>query len=123
MGYETTLIVGVTTNHKWYNHDKNCLDNDFNWFQEYARIDLCKAPAISRTVTKGQAMYFCAIDGNTQITVDRYGQKLFPHSAREILAQLKDSEDEYRRYKWAIALLENMVETADEPLHVLLFGH
>lgn len=122
--YETTLLIGKSTNMRWFDKQTQALSDEYNYFMVYAQIDLSKAPAVYTTIESGQKMYFFdTSDGNRSVIKDEYGSPLYAHSAGEILTQLKDTSDDYRRYKWAIALLESMIETAGEDLHVLLFGH
>lgn len=100
------------------------MTDDYHWFHVYAEIDLCVAPAVFKIIKNGQKMYFYGTGhGGTQITEDSYGEPLFAHPAKSILIQLKESDEDYRRYKWAIALLESMIETAGEEIHVLIYGH
>lgn len=63
-------------------------------------------------------------DGNTRLFEDRYGDPLYPVPIKTVLAALrKDAKNhEYRRFKWAVALLASMAKDTEE-LEVLLYGH
>ena len=131
MGYETVLAVG--TIHDGFFATKE--NESKNWFQVMAMVDLCKAGYDSELhklipkkseVDPAQAVYLYAPmgDGDTEVTEDRYGDKLHPVPLELVLAALrKDNEREnYRRFTWAIGLLESMVSTTED-LYVILYGY
>lgn len=108
------------------------------YFQVYAEIDLCKIGyedkplnALSAKSHKGPEKevyyFFGTTEGNKDGREDRYGERLYPIPAEEVLAALKDAQERegsepYRRFKWAIALLESMVDD-NEGIQVLFWGH
>jgi hypothetical protein len=122
MGYETKLIIGKATNQTY---------NNQTWFHDMATIDLSKCGYAShicqldhKNTDLSKIWYFYAEDGNTQITTDRYGAHFKPVPIGVVLDALKQDEENsrYRRYQWAIALLEAMIDDK-EGLSVLLYGH
>jgi len=130
MGYETILAVGSM--HEGYFASED--NKDKRWFQVMATVDLCKAgydsevlkllPKKSEVDPKDEVYLYAPMgDGDTNVTEDRYGDKLHPVSLEDVLAALrKDAErDTYRRFKWAIGLLESMATT--DNLHVILYGY
>jgi len=152
MGYETRLYVGKSTSltHDVYKRsDKPEIDgedvyypyekdNEGNlittgkkstWFEVMAMIDLCKTghgSEISKIDFKNtdESHYWYFYSGNKEIIDDNYGDKSKPIPISVVLEALKKDyqESEYRRFKWAIALLESMAEDKEE-LSVLFYGH
>jgi hypothetical protein len=108
------------------------------WFCVYAALDLCKLGydehalnlLLKRTHLAANAVknhlvhYFYGHDGNTRFTQDRYGEPLYPVPIKEVLSAVKElsQDDEYRRLKWADALLSSMAND-HEQLEVIFFGH
>ncbi|MCK5020052.1 MAG: hypothetical protein KAS32_23565 [Candidatus Peribacteraceae bacterium] len=101
------------------------------WFQIVATIDLCKCGDNSAIrdidcVNKDEShhWFWFENDGNTQTTEDRYGDKLKPVPINVVIQALKQDvkTDNYRRFKWALALLESMIDDK-EKLSVLFNGH
>ena len=107
------------------------------YFSIYAMVDLCKCGYDSKTYAlSGKShklgnenkdkyfYYFYGSDGNSQVVEDRYGDYMHAIPIQDVIdALIVDSqEDEYRRYKWAIALLNSM-NTDQENLEVLFFGY
>jgi len=99
------------------------------WFQVMAMIDLCKTGYETETskidwknTDKTRVWYF--YEGDISIKEDKYGEMFKPVPIETVLTALKkDNEtEEYRRFTWAIALLESM---KDDPqgLTVLFYGH
>lgn len=151
MGYETKLYIGKSTLvtgfdykrgepeldgdsvYRPYLKDEN---NEFiksgkkaTWFEVMAMIDLCKAGYESeihkidkKNTDENHFWYF--YENNSEITKDSYGEKLKPVPILTVLEALKkDNEyDPYRRFTWAIALLESMKDDKEE-LYVLIYGH
>lgn len=106
------------------------------WFDRYAILDLCKLgyqedplnALIASTFEKGKAneatVYFF-YEGNEQVKDDYYGSKMWPVPLSEVLQALNEMPAEameYRRLKWAKALLEAMASDP-EGLYVMFFGH
>jgi hypothetical protein len=124
MGYETKLIIGVKRED--YGHKKP------SWFDVYAEIDLCKCgygshiSALNQNSDKTKPeVYWYGYDGNTEFTKDRYDSCPKPVALRHVVHALKaDCENEdYRRFKWALALLESMeADNENENIEVLFFG-
>ena len=104
-------------------------DIEETYFQIYAEIDMCKIGSSHLmkvlTVNKDplKEIYWFGYDGNTRIHEDRYGDKPNETSIDDCIEALKldVQEDDYRRFKWALALLESMKEEKD--LSVIWFGH
>jgi len=127
MGYETELVVGKLTDHK-FGHETA------HWFKVYAVVDMCKmgydtlVATLDAHLPKGSepAVYWYAPtgDGNTMITEDSYGDMPKPLPIKTVVEALeKDMENEdYRRFKWALALLKSM-EDDPEGLSVLMWGY
>jgi hypothetical protein len=123
MGYETTLLIGKST---------DALKEDTaSFFHTYATIDLCKCGEGAldglESHHKGDPLvyWYYGTDGNHHDTEDRYGDKPVPLSINEVLQALYKhrANDNYRRFKWAIALLESMQHDSGENLQVLFYGH
>ncbi len=121
MGYETKLIVG----------QESGINESPKWFDIYAEINLCKCGYGSyihalESSHKGEPLvYWYGYDGNERITEDRYGEKPLPLPLKDVLGALrKDAKhDSYRRFKWAIALLEEMDKEENFDKTVLLYGY
>lgn len=109
-----------------------------HYFMAMASLDLCKLgyqdDALNRLIAqsfdKGKEMnskefhYFYEADGNTQLTEDKYGAVFWPVPVESVLSAMIEShgDSEYRRAKWAIALLASMAND-QEALEVIFFGH
>lgn len=106
------------------------------YFSIYAMVDLCRCDYNGKTSAlsaKSHKLgnenkdkyfyYFYGSDGNTQVE-DRYGDYMHAMPIKDAIKALTaDSQkDEYRRYKWAIALLNSMKDD-QENLEVLFFGY
>ena len=120
MGYETKLIIGITT----FNEGKD------NYFMKYAEVDLCKVAWFNdlndletHNLEEGTSWYFYSEDDNV-INEDDYGRKLTPLPLMYYITKLKESMEhsDYRRFKWALALLEAM-DIDSEPKYVIAYGH
>jgi len=151
MGYETKLLIvqpGHTGDeyvrshwviegeepYKPYKEDEN---GDWiktgrreTWVNVIATIDLSKCGYDSeihqidwKNTDKNHHWYWYGSDGNTQIKEDCYEEKSSLIPIDVVLTALKkDAEDsDYRRFKWAIALLESMED--DKTLSILFYGH
>ena len=126
MGYETQLIVGRAT------------DNEFQgkrYFMEYAAIDMCKMGSQSALYDLDWCnkkdsdepvweFYPPGGDGDTGVSVDRYGDVPKPIPIDLVIEALqKDAErEDYHRVRWAIALLTSIRDTTNDT-SVLLWGH
>ncbi len=128
MGYETQLLVGCDTN-------QNLSDGTF-FFMVEATVDMRKMgnselfnlPWVNHT-PKEKSWYFYAPcgDGDTPITKDCYDQYFKPIPIADAITALeKDVKKfDYRRLKWALALLKAMQadSTERENLSVILWGY
>lgn len=126
MGYETQLVVGLDTEQKY--------NEDGIYFMTYATVDMCKIgssalfnlPTVNKTPDK-KHWYFYSIcgDGNTPVTEDRYGDMFQPVPLDDVITALEQDvhDSNYRRFKWALALLKSIKETSTEELSVILWGH
>jgi hypothetical protein len=100
------------------------------YFQVMAMIDLCKCgydSEISKIDWKNKEMesvFWYFYYGSEETKEDHYGETPKPVIIKTVLDALrKDSErEDYRRFKWAIALLESM-EKDSENLQVLFYGY
>lgn len=128
MGYEVKVLVGKSTNFLQR-------EEKTNWFQIMGMVDLCK-PGHGSGISKlcqsieldkvAQKVYLYAPmgDGDTTVEEDCYGVKLKTIPLEIVLDALyADQEnDPYRRFKWAIALLEAMQDDL-ENLEIVLYGY
>lgn len=108
------------------------------YFMVMAEIDLCKTDydgplhalhkeSIKRAkeLAANHVVYFYGTDGNTQIKEDLYGDPFSPVRIETVLKVLKtelEIDPDYRRFKWAAALLESMANDSEE-LEVIFYGH
>jgi len=126
MGYETELLVGRDTGDSY--------SSEGQYFMVYAHVDMCKLgmtavldlPWVNKTPeVKKWYWYAPTGDGNTIITEDRYGDMPRPVPIADVITALKEDlvNSDYRRLKWALALLESMEENSGEELSVLLWGY
>lgn len=129
MGYEVQMLVGqVHENMKGFCDDTK----DKAWFQIYATVDLCK-PGYGAVVmklkddTKTDPVYMYPVmgDGDTQIAEDQYGAAIVPIAIQDVLEALHTDQrnDYYRRFQWAIALLESMQGEEQGQLSVAFWGY
>ena len=124
MGYEVRVYVGRVQ------HSSN--ETSGRWFQLWAMFELCK-PGYDSEIYKlcsdpaigNERVFFYADDGNTEITVDRYGKRLKAIPFDIVLKALETDQgnDSYRRFKVAVDLLRSIKEHAGEQLSVVLYGH
>jgi hypothetical protein len=101
------------------------------YFMVYAEIDLCKcgySSAIHKLdrVNKDESHFwewYSTGYGNDELTQDSYGDKPKPLPIPVVLEALEEDakDSDYRRFKWAIALLKSMQD--DDNLKVMLYGH
>ncbi len=129
MGYEIQMLVGrVHENQKGYSPDTK----DKCWFNVFANVDLCKpgnGTAIMKLkdAAKADPIYTYAImgDGDTEVVEDKYGDKIKPIPIQDVLEALyiDQRNDHYRRFSWAIALLEKMVHEENGQLSVAFWGY
>jgi len=126
MGYESQLIVGNATQQEY---------QGVRYFMIYGTIDMCKLGQHTALYELDWCnkkdseepvwgFYAAAGDGNTEITKDKYGDTPKPIPIALVIEALeKDAKvSDYRRLKWAIALLKSIQETTNDAT-VLLWGH
>ena len=124
MGYEVKLIVGVRTDQVNYKKPEQ------NWFHVYAEIDLSKIGTcpleklMFENQTKKPVVFWYGTDGNTTITEDRYGESYLPIPIKLVVKAVEKcvAGDDYRRFKWALALLKSM-QGNTEDISVVAYGH
>jgi hypothetical protein len=155
MGYETKLIIGKrsTPVPELKKHKNLRLEQDkqsayrplvirngkvvrtkktATYFNVYATVDLCKCGYSSniskidkKNLDKDNYIYF--YDGGMETNTDLYGEYMKPVPIKEVIEALRKDvfEDDYRRFKWALSLLESMesMESDSENIEVLFFGH
>ena len=126
MGYETELLIGKDTGQSF--------GDEGTYFQIYAHVDMCKMgnsslfdlPWVNNTPEKNK-WYFYPVcgDGETMVTEDCYGELLRPVPITDAIHALEKDIDnnDYRRFKWALALLKTMQEDSPEGLSVLMYGY
>jgi len=123
MGYETLILVGGISALK---------PRQGTFFQVYAAIDLCKCVEsnllkMENVLTHSTKVFWFppSGDGNTPVTEDRYGKEPKLISITDAISALKRdvATSDYRRFKWALALLESMYKSSEEDLLILLYGH
>ncbi len=133
MGYEIIVAVGKVYDDNFFPTEDS---KNQRYFREYASVDLCKPGYDSsflmameqarenESELKPVYLYAPMGDGDTQVTKDRYDAKLYPIPIQDALDALrKDNErDPYRRFKWAVALLESMADDT-EKLFVISWGY
>ncbi len=127
MGYEVQMLVGkVHENMKGFTDDTK----DKSWFSIYATVDLCK-PGPAKILelndqAKAGTVYIFAVmgDGDTPVVDDRYGSPIVPIPIQDVLEALYIDQrtDYYRRFRWAIRLLEAMLDEEDGQLSVAFWG-
>lgn len=102
------------------------------YFMVAAQIDLCKPgynsnilAALRKNEDPSHEYYYYGSDGNTRIVEDCYGDKSDIHSIDEIISALKKDieSDSYRRFKWALSLLESMKNNDGGDFKVMWYGH
>jgi hypothetical protein len=123
MGYETKLIIGKKT-------DMKELQNEgANFVIEIASIDLCKSDFSDTQLNKEEdteLVYIYGSDGNTEITKDEYGSKLYAIEPKKVLRFMQNANKtaKYRRYNAAIPLLKSLIKDFEgENLTCILYGH
>ncbi len=119
----------------WHPYAKDADDNYVKtgkletYFMIAVEIDMCKIggshlfKALNKNTSDINEYYWYGYDGNTRISEDRYGDKPEVTSILECITALKKDikeSEHYRRFDWALALLESM---KDSDMQVLWFGH
>lgn len=103
---------------------KNIIKMHMGWSSVIAMVDLCKIDGTSflRSLPVTDS-YFYDIDGNTPIIVDKYGEMLKEATIEQAIEYMEkeNSEEEYRRFTTAIALLKTIPDNYN--CVVLFFGH
>jgi len=111
-----------------------------SWFQIMAQVDLCRLGYQDDPLNSfinswheraielkdREVTYFYGLgDGDKKITEDGYGTPIIAAPIKGCLEAMKQSHnpsDPYRRFEWALALLESM-EKDPEALEVVFYGH
>lgn len=102
------------------------------YFMVTAHIDLCKPgyessilAALRKNEDPNHEYYYYGSDGSTRISEDCYGDKSDIHSLGEIIEALKKDvlNDDYRRFKWALSLLESIRDNEGDDMKVMWYGH
>lgn len=107
------------------------------YFQIMGIVELCKIGdgPLSKVVSKSHKLgnefskvdfvLFYGFDGDEQFSEDKYGDYSWPVPVKEVCAalsqELSEGED-YRRFVWALALLNSM-KNDSEQLEVIFWGH
>ncbi len=113
MGYEIKLKIGKLLN----------LPGFENELMEYASLDLCKPGpgavmdlARRKPRIKKEAVAYYEDSGDERQTEDSYGDAHPAIPLAEMVKALKkdNAQDPYRRFTWALALLESMQATGDD---------
>jgi len=126
MGYETQLIIGRDTGQSY--------TDEGTYFMVYAHVDMCKMgdsalfnlPWVNKTPEKEKWYFYAPMgDGDTVVDEDRYGDIPRPVPIADVINALREdvTKNDYRRFKWALALLEAMAEDSPEGLSVLMWGY
>ena len=130
MGYETNLILLEKFPHSFKYKRGDGIDAPFA--SVVGMIDLCKAGdrAFHDKVHRaekyaGRHIYFYLPgNGDTAVVSDPYGKKMKAFPAKRMLRILKEEkEQEYRRFKMAIPLLEQFVKEFGTTAWVVCYGH
>lgn len=127
MGYESRLIIGITTTFDAINTRTKKPDSRYKWFQVYAEINVSKMDGLDIPPNL-QKVYIYGLNGNTQIKKDKYGEQLVAIPAKIVLNQLiaKDAKyGDHMRLKWGISLIEHMIELSGERenIEIVHFGY
>ena len=126
MGYETQLLVGKATDMEFQGK---------KYFMVYATVDMSKMgydSAVYDLPWKNEntddvmwEWYAPTGDGDIAVCQDRYGDYPQPVPVGDVIEALRTDSagDDYRRFKWALALLEAMEKDTPEGLSVILWGY
>ena len=153
MGYETRLLIGLSTAackgakkgdyfldenndlDRKYMRDEDgelvCTDGTESYFMAYATIDLCKVGCLLpdelrfNTAPDKHVNYW--YEGGKQCMQDSYEEYPAVVKLNVVLSAIREQQalngdEPYRRFDWAISLLESMSKGKEE-LEVLLVGH
>lgn len=120
MGYETKLLIGSS---------RGVQREGETYFEIMCMVDLCQCSRGSminglNRVNKDDSHGWYWYLGDKRLSEDAYGDRLKPVPIEHVIEALKvDLENEdYRRLRWAIALLESMADDSEE-ISVLLYGY
>lgn len=100
-------------------------------FMIMAEIDLCKCGHNAHIhevdrINKDENHFWYWWHGNERAAEDCYGEKLKPVPIADVVVALEkdvaDDANDYRRFRWALALLYSMKDDP-EKLSALLYGH
>jgi hypothetical protein len=132
----------IDNGYLWYPYKKDAKDNYIETgrvesiFMTVAMVELCKTgysgavmKLIEKTDKEAKAntklVYKWYRDGNTLDETDCYGAKKIPIAMDVVIAAIqKDNKGEgYRRFDWALGLLNAMQKTSPNEFQVILYGH
>jgi len=79
---------------------------------------------VAKETIEENVVYFYHSDGNTQFDEDNYGDPLVVAPFNEVLeAARKDAENnDYRRFKWLLGLMENMKDSIEDNVVCVFYG-
>ena len=153
MGHETKLLIGVAASTAHDEHELGdpeldgdgvyrpmlkdgkgnfiCTGRKQTYFFIYATVDLCKCGYESNIhkidkINKDEShCWYWYNGGGQEVKKDCYDEELKPVPIEIIIDALeKDAaNDDYRRFKWALALLKAMKNDGEDKMTVLLYGH
>lgn len=121
MGYEITVFIG-----RVHDTQPGLTEKDSVWFQIAASVETSKAGGFLADLrTKNDPfvyLYAIAGDGDTEVTEDRYGERLVAVPIAKVLPMLTpEAMVDSQRLPWLKAVLEAAPESW--ATHVVLFGH
>lgn len=127
MGYETTIYIGAVSKHEIGTR------NNRKWFHNFATIDCSQLGGClvdEETKKNGIPCYIYADDGDTEKTVDCYGESLVAIPIKKVIEALAVllKDDKYTRAQWAYDALRSMKKKRKGyhgmvATHCVLFGH
>ena len=116
MGYELKMYLATKHSHSEYR-------------QVIGTIDLCKlgrgklADFIQDSKAESEDVFVYASDGNTRITEDSYGDKLWEVDVEKLLPVMVEAnkKEPYRRFNLAIPMMETLLKDFKEVTPVAIF--
>jgi hypothetical protein len=121
MGYETRIIIVEKCSYRLGNDTKV-------WAEKIAEFNLCKMDykgpyMIALSSFRKTDCYFYSGYGETEITEDLYGDELREIPIKPLIQLLKNEDQDYRRIKPIIKLLEGISETFGPDAVALHYGY
>lgn len=115
MGYELKMYLALK-------HDNS------DYRQIVGMVDLCKVnnklgDFISDSKSKSEDVFIYALDGNTKIFTDSYGDKLWEIEVETLLPKMitENKKNPYRRLKLAIPMMKALLKDFKESKPVAIF--